>query len=286
MEPQEYLADPRVRPYESFGPCPVVSCDRARNSQGPYCPGHDRALARLRLKQKVDEAAWQRTAPAIVEGGKVSLRGLSDRVVAEAIYGLQERTKAGARIRDYILRPLCDTARKEGLTTLEDLDPAPLSKLARGFLGKILRASNLLRLTPETERHKDVWDLAAFGPRGTLRFTGMSESWLRQAAQHWCYDELPRRRGDKVGRIFADHISQLERLSDSLRLQRPDEGADVTVLDRQDITSFCNRLAYLTEHGRLTAYGPIATCRNVRRMLTRMRTLGLTPPRPPLQKLH
>ncbi|MFI6994679.1 hypothetical protein [Nonomuraea wenchangensis] len=280
-----FLLHPDVVGYASFGPCQVSACDRDRDGHGPYCKVHTRTLVKLRRRQQVDEAHWRRTAPPVVEGGKVSLRGLSDQVAAEVIYGLQERTKAGARIRDFVLRPICDRARQDGLATLEDLDPAPLTKLARGLLTKTLRASALLRLTPEAERHKDVWDLAAFGHTGTLRFTGISQPWLRQAAKRWAQDDLPRRRSDKVGRIMSAFVAQIELLSQSLRLQRDDHGKHPAALDRQDITAFCNRLAYLVEQGTLTPYRRLHTCRNLRRILTRMRTLGLTHAGQPLHGL-
>jgi hypothetical protein len=40
-----------------------------------------------------------------------------------------------------------------------------------------------LLTSPEAERHKPVWDLTVFGHTGMLRFTGISQPWLRQATQ-------------------------------------------------------------------------------------------------------
>lgn len=50
-------------------------------------------------------------------------------------------------------------------------------------------------LDAETERVKDVWDLAAFGFTGQLTFTKISKPWLRTAVMRWAAHELPRRRG-------------------------------------------------------------------------------------------
>src|SRR6185312_10334157 len=48
--------------------------------------------------------------------------------------------------------------------------------------------------TPETEVDKDEWDLTVFGHNGTVSFTGISQSRLREAAKRWAADDLPRRR--------------------------------------------------------------------------------------------
>ena len=64
---------------------------------------------------------------------------------------------------------------------------------------------------------------------------------------------------------------------ESLRLQRPDHGDDITSLSRSDITAFLNRLAYLAGQGQLSASTRVNICRSVRGMLSRMRAeLGLT----------
>ncbi|MGX1135691.1 hypothetical protein RKD49_007881 [Streptomyces glaucescens] len=45
----------------------------------------------------------------------------------------------------------------------------------------------------------------------------------------------------------------MAQFSDSLRLQRPDDGTSPTSLSRLDITAFTNRLAYLQEPEKITA---------------------------------
>ncbi|WP_287042296.1 hypothetical protein [Mycobacterium sp.] len=48
--------------------------------------------------------------------------------------------------------------------------------------------------TPETEVTQDEWDLAVFGHNGTLSFTAITQTWLREAAKRWAADDLPKRR--------------------------------------------------------------------------------------------
>src|SRR6202035_1027271 len=65
-------------------------------------------------------------------------------------------------------------------------------QLLRAFLKTVLRHHR----SPETERHKDEWDAWVFGYVGTVRFTHISQPWLRAAVKHWAFDDLPQRRGD------------------------------------------------------------------------------------------
>ena len=64
-------------------------------------------------------------------------------------------------------------------------------------------------------------------------------------------------------------------LSESLRLQRDDDGLVVSALPRQDVTNFCNRLSFLTTQGTISASMRVKASRMVRQMLDRMRSLGL-----------
>ncbi|MFJ9447423.1 tyrosine-type recombinase/integrase [Kitasatospora sp. NPDC101235] len=133
-------------------------------------------------------------------------------------------------------------------------------------------------MTPESERRKDVWDLLAFGQTGWLYFTKISQPWLREAAKQWALDDMPRRRGSSVGTAVQAHIRALNRLSESLRLQRPDRGEHLTLLGRDDIVAYLNRMAYLEQQGTVTLKTRREHCVDLRRMLTRMRAMSLTRP--------
>jgi hypothetical protein len=133
-------------------------------------------------------------------------------------------------------------------------------------------------LNPDTERIKHEWDTTVFGQSGTLRFTGLHQAWLREAAKKWANDGLPKRRGTDIRQRVQNQINSLNLFSGNLRLQRDDHGDRPAVLSRLDITAFCNRLAYLQDQGTISADKRLRTCRDVRRVLTRMRSLGLTRP--------
>ena len=92
--------------------------------------------------------------------------------------------------------------------------------LANCLIGHARRALS----TPETEVTKDEWDLTVFGHNGTVSFTGISQTWLREAAKRWAADDLPKRRvrpgrRTSAGLAVRHHIGCLARLSESLRMR-------------------------------------------------------------------
>ncbi|MEU3994153.1 hypothetical protein AB0F24_38495 [Streptomyces platensis] len=135
-----------------------------------------------------------------------------------------------------------------------------------------------LNTTPETERVKDVWDMAVFGHAGSLPFTPVVQEPLREAMKIWVYDDLPRRRNKNAVHHARAVISAMALLSESLWLQRPDRGMAPSAWGRGDIIAFTNRMGYLTATGKLSAARRLAFTRFVRRVLLRFRTLGLAGP--------
>ncbi|MFL6072430.1 MAG: hypothetical protein ACJ73S_03435 [Mycobacteriales bacterium] len=207
------------------------------------------------------------------------MRGLHPRVIAELLCGIQQRYRAGYVTELTRVRPLWNMARTRSLTRLAELEPRNLND--GKMLSSIIKAVALALSTPETERAKDVWWLEAFGHGNrTLDFTVLSQPWLRDLAEHWVSEEMPRRRGDTVGGTMQQYLSSLTRLSDSLRLQRPDRGDDSAVLGRTDITAFLNRLAYLQSAGTISANMRITDCVDVKRVLADMRNRGKQVPGP------
>ncbi|MFE4964352.1 hypothetical protein [Streptomyces sp. NPDC056660] len=251
-----------------------------------YCTPHADQCRHLRQEGVLeDEDLWRLTTPAIAESRKVSLRGLPGRVVAEFLYGLQERIARGLLHKDYLLRNLSNNARAQQVTSLDELDLDVLTRTdrtqARGFLKYIRRFG----LSPETERHKDVWDASVFGLGGTFSFTGITQLWLREGAKAWALDDIPRRRGKSGKTTVQRTLKSLSRFSESLYLSRDDHGVDLPVLGRIDITAFLGRLSILNERGDISACTQYMTVRHTRRVLTRLRTLGLTTPGQPLHGL-
>ncbi|MEU2840918.1 site-specific integrase [Streptomyces sp. NPDC007076] len=84
---------------------------------------------------------------------------------------------------------------------------------------------------------------------------------------------------------MQSRVNSLEKLSESLRLQRPDHGNHPAVLGRGDIIAFGNRLAFLEQRGDITLRSRHDNCTYVRRVLIRMRAMGLARPGQPLHGL-
>jgi hypothetical protein len=286
MPLEDFLTHPQVVALPSHDRCPVAACARDRAGSGTYCGVHRDRWRRYRAQHpEADELRWRRTEPAAVDRGQVSLRGLAPRLVAEVIYGLQERTRRGIRTPSHHLRPLCTAALAEQARFLDDITTTSLAAGTVSLHKSLSTLARRQRLSPDTERIKGEWDTSAFGQSGILRFTGLTQPWLREAAKRWVNDDLPKRRGTDVRQKIQNQINSLGLFSDSLRLQRDDHGDHPAVLSRQDITAFCNRLAYLHDQGAISADKRLRTCRDVRRVLARMRGLGLTRPGEPLYGL-
>jgi integrase len=280
----EFLARNDIVGLPSFGPCTVASCTRDRVGKGPYCHSHQ---ARFRAAQNPDLNVehWNLTTPAVAENADVSLRGLHPRVVAELIYGLQQRTASGAKTRYWNFRPLCDRVRILQAGSLIKVSADLVGRNAQKALSVFLREIRKFEADPEIERYKDIWDLVAFGHAGTLNFTGISQPWLRDATRRWALHDLPKRRGQQVGNSVQTKVNSIGLLSESLRRQRQDQGALPSALSRHDITMFCNRLAYLADQGSLSIYQRVKSSREVRHLLSAMRDLNLTRPGEPLHGL-
>ena len=284
---EEFLAHPGVVPLPSLGPCGAAACTRDRTtSRGPYCHQHAQRLSTARRRDPgLDVGAWQRTTPAIAEGAQVSLGGLPPLVVTEVLYGLQERARAGVKTTQVYFRPYCDLLRRAGAASITDVALTGKPQYQAELEGSFLRSVRRREMTPETERHKDEWDLFVFGHGGRLTFTGISQPWLREAIKRWASDDLPRRRGDSVSNTAQRKVNSIGHLSHSLRLQRADHGDVIGALGREDITAFCNRLAFLAAQGQISERLRWTFARCARMVLGRCRSIGLTREGQPLHGL-
>jgi len=281
---EAFLALPQARPLPSCGPCQVPACTRERvGASGSYCDAHQqRFRAATRAVPGLDEAAWRAAQPAIAQYGQVSLHGLAPLVAAQLLVGLQQRTRSSTRTSEKALRSVCEKLRLHHVTTIipasGEVSLPGLDRNAGTLLASLARHARRALLDPETEKAKDVWDLAAFGrPGGTLPFTGISQPWLREAAKRWAVEELPRRRGRGLGGSLRSCVHSLARLSEVLRL-REDGGHVPGALGRADIEALLSRRAYQQNAGTLTHPSRIMTCRHLKLILSRIRTMGLTRP--------
>ena len=277
---QQFVADVRVHPLPACGPCAVPACTRQRTGpEATYCNAHQQRWWKARQADPgLDEQAWRRDASSATRPGEISLRGLHPLVVAQLLLGFQERTRTGRKHFDAHLRYAVNDIRRQQAVCLTAVDTGRMnSKAQRSLVHSITEHLRRFFVDPETEKDKDIWDLAAFGGTGRVWFTAISQRWLRDAAKRWAVDDLPRRRGTKVGYDLRLRISYLAWLSASLRL-RPDAGQIPAVLGRADMENFLHRLAFQQANGQLSADRRRRACLEVRTVLGRVRAMGLTRP--------
>lgn len=277
LDLEQFLARPDLPRYSHPGYCRVELCDwRSHTTQGlGLCNPHTKRVQTLRSKDPhFDLEHWLRTAPARQDARQVDLRRLPPRVVAEILIGLQERYRAGNITEMPRLALLATQARNQQVSTLQNLvTPTRNIESLRSTIAKV---AYLAVADPESERHKDIWNLAVFGQGNRIvDFTGITQPWLRKIAKYWVSEDMPRRRGDAVGGIMQHFVHSLNRLSESLRLHRADDHGDIPEhLSRGDVISFLNRLAYLVSVGKISLDARIKDCRNIKRILGELRNRG------------
>jgi len=276
---EQFLTDPRLRPLPALGPCRVAACSRRAESEHGYCSTHYvRWRTTVTTDPDADQRHWQLTQPAVSQGGEVSLRGLAPLVVVEVLFGVQQRVRGGAQIVEVPLRAVGNMLRREQATQIAacPAECVTAGKPARQLLTALGCHVRRALADPGRERAGDSWDLALFGHRGRLSFTGISQPWLAHAAKAWAGEQLPRHRGAGASNVRIK-VNAVARLSESLRV-RDDHGLSPDRLGRPDIEAFLNRLAYLESTGTISRYHRNVICRGVRAALSGIRALGLTRP--------
>jgi hypothetical protein len=182
---EQFLLDPRVRPFPPMPSCQVSACTRTADGAGGYCNTH---YQRWRTAQQtnpgLDHRWWQARESGVAEPGQVNLRALPVLVVVQVLFGLQQRVGGGAKITDVDLRVLCDALRRQQVASVETDEVEPvLSKPVRSLRNALSRHVRRALADPGSEQAKDTWDLAIFGHRGNLSFTGIAQPWLAGAAK-------------------------------------------------------------------------------------------------------
>jgi integrase len=280
----QFVRHPAVRALPDYGPCQVAACLRQAMGSNGYCHTHAARYRRLRQEHGFDETAWRATDSSVVEPDTVSFRGLAPLVVDELLYGIQERTRGGARTKLDELKRVCDGLRAARAGSILEYG-GRLGQQPQVLLEHIARHVRRAALSPEREVVKDVWDMFVFGHAGALEFTKITQPWLRESAKRWAADDIPRRRGRNVVGAAKSKITSLARLSESLRAHREDGGAHPHLLGRADLEHHLHRLAFLDSQGKISTKTRIKACRELKWLLHQMRALGLTLPGEPLAGL-
>jgi len=276
MPIEQFLADGRVRPLPPCPACQVAACTRAADGACGYCSTH---YQRWRIAQQanpgLDRFRWQATESGVAEPGQLNLRALPPLVVVEVLFGIERRVGAGAKLSAVNVRAVCDTLRREQAASITECEPERMpTKGARSLATGLARDARRALADPGGEQANDIWDLAIFGHRGKLAFTGIAQPWLAQTLKRWAAEQLPRHRRGGVNRVQAK-VNAVGLLSQQLGL-RPDRGLLPRALGRHDINGFCNRLAYLESTGTISRYHRNQMSRDVRSVLAGTRALGLT----------
>ncbi|HSL38080.1 MAG TPA: hypothetical protein VK883_14770, partial [Arthrobacter sp.] len=273
---EDLLTTAGVRALPSFGVCAVAACHRQLPARGDlYCGAH---VQRWRTARRAgeDELTWRAREPPVPQAGLVNWDAITPEVVVQLLFGLQQRTRQGAKTSDAILRSIGMDIRRQNVSTLADyVVPAQRGHGVRCVVNTMVTYVRRGLSGPDTEILKDTWDMTLFGHRGVLSFTRIHQPWLRQAAKTWAVSDLPRRRGLTGQDKTRHHLSSLALLSESLR-HRGDHGQDPAVLGRADIEVFLNRLAYLESTEAISALTRLLACREVRKVLISLRQLGAT----------
>lgn len=110
-----------------------------------------------------------------------------------------------------------------------------------------------------------------------MTFTAITQGWLRETAKRWVLEELPRRRGRRVGGTVQAYVNSIARLPESLRAH-PDDGRIPAALERADIENFLSRLAFQQSAGQISLHQRERICRDLRQIFEHVRALGLTRP--------
>ena len=280
--PEEFAVSPSVRPLPSFGECLAVSCSRSACRAGGLCAPH---LARWQAAVKQDPGPdfrrWLQIVEPINADHFVIFKGLAEQVQLELLLGLQLRTGAGIRTLVTALRPVVAVLRRAGAASIDALNDSLIkqtrhdaSVLARHLVTAVQRATT----SPDEEQRNDAWDLGVLGLGGSLRFTVISQAWLRESAKLWAAEDIPRHRGRQAAHTAKGVIAVLGELSSSLQHTRDDHGDKPAALSRRDIVAFTNRLAHQQRTGQMSEKTRLHACRALRRFLNDIRAMGLTRP--------
>ena len=213
--------------------------------------------------------------------GLVGMYVLVPLVAVQVLAGLQQRTRDGAKTSASDLRMACRALASQRVAAIGECDigRVPGGTSARPLLRALARHARLAVSDPGSEQDRDTWDLAVFGHRGQLDFTGITQRWLRESAKRWAAHDLPRHCGTGASNV-GNVVSSAARLSDSLRT-RPDRGGQPAALGRRDIESFLSRLAYLETAGTISRFQRNLICRGTRTVLAAVRDLSLGVPASP-----
>lgn len=275
---------PPAAPRRSFGRCAVGSCHRyAWRARPNLCAPHHggwRTAGRPSGQAMANWCARQRSIDR--DPRVVVLAGLGEQVRLELLFGVQHAAEAGRRTRTTDLHTAVDIVRRQGVRSLFELSTAEITPGTQSlrFLTLTVDQLRLAMSTPAAEAVKDDWDLRVFGHiPGLLRFSSISQGWLRETAKGWAAERITT---VETPRVLQANLRALIALSQSLRRNRADGGDQAATLTRSDLVAFANDLSHLEAGAELARSTRRAWVGQVGRFLHEARAMGLSRPGGPM----
>lgn len=251
--PDHAAALATLEPLETLGKCRVASCHRLAGSPTYLmCYTHvSRWVHQRKTNRLTSIEAWCRTERPVGDSRCVTLAGLTPLVTRQILFGVYNRSRRGSHTRLEALQRVVDFLRhfeSSDLKTLGDIQiPPKWPKSGRPLLRIILTTAQYAGSSPEQFRHNDIWPGYVFGRRGSqLDFRTISQTWLRELTQGWCWDNL--NRFDDFS-SFIKVVNEVTYFSEYLRTTSSAGGEDVSTLNRTAITGFAEYVATLVRNG-------------------------------------
>lgn len=242
-----------LTPHPRAPECRVVACDRQSDfMQFDLCVSHHARWVRATQQGAASSLEeFCRTTSQITDSRLVVFAGLDLRVARQILYGVYTRSRRGSMTRTQHLQQVVDYVRAMQVSDLRDVADMPRPDIwpnstVKPLLNTVLKAVQYGDLTPEDFQHADLWPGAVFGMNSQIDFRNITQSWLRQLTQAWCWDNL-HRFGDFSA--FIKLVNEINYFSAYLHDNTPASGNDIAGLDRATISGFAAFLAELVRTG-------------------------------------
>ncbi|MGL5441426.1 MAG: hypothetical protein ACRDDJ_03030, partial [[Mycobacterium] stephanolepidis] len=242
-------------PLDRTADCSVIACDRQADFVNlSLCVAHRIRWQRAQRGSPVQKYGstdtfeeFCRTASQVTDSRLVVFTGLKPRVTRQILYGVYTRSRRGSLTRTQQLQQIVDYVRAMQVNDLREVKDKPRPDIwpagtVRPLLNTVLTAVEYGDLTPEDFRHAEVWPGAVFGKNSQIDFRNLTQPWLQEMAQAWCWDNL-HRFGDFSS--FTKMINEVNYFSEYLRANTTAGGCNIAVLDRATVSGFAAHIAEL-----------------------------------------
>ncbi|WP_166140077.1 tyrosine-type recombinase/integrase [Nocardioides ochotonae] len=247
-----------AEPLTRLGECRVAACVRAAaDPTSLLCRAHMAAWRRARRAQS-DHDAWLKQAPSAPSDARICvLRGLSDLVVEQVLYGVLIRSRRGVQTRLDVLQPVVNWLREVQVPDLRDVEESDLPTAwranKRNIAEQLVRTAKVTSCSPDEFKTADLWPGSVFGKRGEVDWTEVRLPWLRTAVQEWGWGTVNSYRDFEAIRRTVRAVAVL---SNYLEAHAPDGGRSPQLLGRDHALAFGTYLLTLVSQGVLTGDGP------------------------------